>query len=152
MQTILKGLRDLDGVNGTFVSDAGGALLAYNAEPIYDASLLEQVSRSIASAIDSVKLLHEDWETITAQFSDGRLVIRSIPAARNRVLNSPCRSLLMLGSIRRLPLSQFVSRLAKSKPYLMHMEEYCLLLPWLEVILPLYPMLPVAYPGSFPRH
>jgi len=61
MQTILQGLRDLDGVHGTFVADATGQVLAFNAESIYDASLLQQVSKAIATAIDSVKLLEEHW-------------------------------------------------------------------------------------------
>jgi hypothetical protein len=79
MHTILQGLRDLEGVHGTFVSDSAGQLLSYNAESIYDASLLQQVSKAVANAIDSVKLLEDDWDTITAQFSEGRLLIRSIP-------------------------------------------------------------------------
>ena len=79
MQTILQGLRDLDGVHGTFVADATGQVLAFNAESIYDASLLQQVSKAIATAIDSVKLLEEHWDTITAQFAEGRVLVRSIP-------------------------------------------------------------------------
>jgi hypothetical protein len=83
MQTILKGLRDLEGVNGTFLADTSGQVLAFNAESIYDASLLTQVSRAIANAIDSVRLIQEDWETITTQFSEGRLLIRNIvPTAK----------------------------------------------------------------------
>lgn len=81
MQTILKGLRDLEGVNGTFLADTSGTVLAFNAESVYDASLLTQVSRAVANAIDSVKLIHEDWDTITTQFSEGRLLIRNIPTA-----------------------------------------------------------------------
>lgn len=79
MQTILQGLRDLEGVHGTFVSDGSGQLLSFNAESIYDAPLLQQVSRAVANAIDSVKLLEEDWETVTAQFAEGRVLVRSIP-------------------------------------------------------------------------
>lgn len=81
MQTILKGLRDLEGVNGTFLADTSGTVLAFNAASVYDASLLTQVSRAVANAIDSVKLIHEDWDTITTQFSEGRLLIRNIPTA-----------------------------------------------------------------------
>lgn len=84
METILKGLRDLEGVNGAFLADASGQIYAYNAESIYDAKLLGQVSKSIATAIDSVKLLQDDWDTITAQFSDGRLVLRSVPAGSRK--------------------------------------------------------------------
>jgi hypothetical protein len=84
METILKGLRDLEGVNGTFVADTSGQIYAFNAESIYDATLLAQVSKSIANAIDSVKLLQEDWETITAQFAEGRLLIRSVPTGTRK--------------------------------------------------------------------
>lgn len=84
METILKGLRDLEGVNGAFLADSSGQIYAYNAESIYDAKLLGQVSKSIATAIDSVKLLQDDWDTITAQFSDGRLVLRSVPAGTRK--------------------------------------------------------------------
>ncbi|HMA93545.1 MAG TPA: hypothetical protein VKP30_12710 [Polyangiaceae bacterium] len=84
METILKGLRDLEGVNGAFLADSSGQIYAYNAESIYDAKLLGQVSKSIATAIDSVKLLQDDWDTITAQFSDGRLVLRSVRAGTRK--------------------------------------------------------------------
>jgi hypothetical protein len=84
METILKSLRDLDGVTGTFLADTSGQLYAYNAESIYDATLLGQVSKAIANALDSVKLLQEDWETITAQFIEGRLLLRSIPAGTRK--------------------------------------------------------------------
>jgi predicted regulator of Ras-like GTPase activity (Roadblock/LC7/MglB family) len=80
MHTILQALRDLEGVHGAFVSDGTGEVVAYNAESIYDASLLDRASHAIANAIDSVKLLQEDWENIVVQFSEGRLLIRSIPA------------------------------------------------------------------------
>ncbi len=84
METILKGLRDLEGVNGTFLADTSGQIYAFNAESIYDATLLAQVSKSIANAVDSVKLLQEDWETITAQFAEGRLLIRSVPSGARK--------------------------------------------------------------------
>lgn len=84
MEAILKGLRDLEGVNGTFLADSTGLLCAYSAESIYDSSLLTQVSKAIANAIDSVKLLQDDWETITAQFTEGRLLIRSVPATSRK--------------------------------------------------------------------
>lgn len=81
MQIILQALRDLDGVHGAFVSNSGGEVVAYSAERIYDASLLDRASHAIANAIDSVKLLQEDWETIVVQFTEGRLLVRNIPAS-----------------------------------------------------------------------
>jgi len=84
METILKALRDLEGVNGAFLADTAGQLYAYNAESIYDVSLLGQVSKAIANAIDSVKLLQEDWDTITAQYAEGRLLVKCVPAGARK--------------------------------------------------------------------
>jgi hypothetical protein len=84
MESILKGLRDLEGVNGTFLADTSGQIYAYNAESIYDVTLLGQVSKAIANAIDSVKLLQDDWDTITAQFTEGRLLLRSVPQSSRK--------------------------------------------------------------------
>lgn len=80
MKAILSSLRELEGVNGTFVCDAVGQVYAYASEAIYDASLISQASKSVATAIDSVKLIQEDWETITVHFSEGRLLLRNIPS------------------------------------------------------------------------
>lgn len=79
MHEILKGLNELEGVHGTLVADGSGQILAYQADAIYDAELLGQVSRAIVTALDSVRLLHDDWDSVTAQFAEGRLLIRSIP-------------------------------------------------------------------------
>ena len=78
MEAILQTLRGLEGVNGAVVADGGGRILAYQAHAVYDVTLLQQVSRAIVTAIDSVKLLHEDWESVTAQFSEGKLLIRNV--------------------------------------------------------------------------
>lgn len=84
METILKALRDLEGVNGVFLADTAGQLYAFNAASIYDAPLLGQVSKALANAIDSVKLLQEDWDTITAQFTEGRLLVKSVPTSARK--------------------------------------------------------------------
>ncbi len=78
MEAILQTLRGLEGVNGAVVADGGGRILAYQAHAVYDVTLLQQVSRAIVTAIDSVKLLHEDWESVTAQFSEGKLLVRNV--------------------------------------------------------------------------
>jgi hypothetical protein len=85
MDAILQTLHELEGVNGTIVADNRGQVLAYKAHAVYDATLLQQASRAIVTAIDSIKLLHPEWESISAQFGEGRLLIRSVaPASRNR--------------------------------------------------------------------
>lgn len=78
MQTILASLRGLEGVHGAFVSDGAGHLVGYDAEAIYDTELLTQVSHAIVAAIDSIKLLYEDWEQVQAQFTDGHILARQV--------------------------------------------------------------------------
>lgn len=78
MDTILQTLQDLEGVNGAIVADGRGQILSYKAHAMYDLALLQQVSHATVTAIDSVKLLHEDWESVTAQFAEGKLLIRNI--------------------------------------------------------------------------
>jgi hypothetical protein len=39
---------------------------------------LQQASKCIANAVDSIKLLQEDWDAVTAQFAEGKLLIRNL--------------------------------------------------------------------------
>jgi hypothetical protein len=78
MNDILRGLRELQGVHGAFVADSGGQVIAFDAESIYDLTLLNDVCRVVVSAIDSIKLLHEDWDVLSTQFSEGRLDVRNL--------------------------------------------------------------------------
>lgn len=78
MESILQSLHELDGVNGTIVADGSGQILAYKAHAVYDLPILQQVSRSVVSAVDSIRLLQEDWDSITAHFGEGKLLIRSL--------------------------------------------------------------------------
>lgn len=84
MNTILKGLRELEGVHGALISDGAGQLIAFQAVPIYDAELLGSVSRAAVRAIESVRLLQEDWEQINTQFTEGRLLIRNLGTPGSR--------------------------------------------------------------------
>jgi predicted regulator of Ras-like GTPase activity (Roadblock/LC7/MglB family) len=81
METILQSLQDLDGVHGAILVDATGQLVAHRAHNMYDADLLQQVSRAVVTAIDAVKLGQEDWESITTHFSEGKLLIRTLTPA-----------------------------------------------------------------------
>lgn len=91
MHTVLQGLQELEGVLGTIVLDNSGQVMAAKAHPAYDTTLLQQASRTIANAADAIQLLHEDWEGVTAGFSDGKLLIRNLkptgqPVNRARIL------------------------------------------------------------------
>lgn len=78
MKRILENLHTVEGVQGSLVVDGNGQILAYQAHALYDINLLEQISQSIVSAVDSIRLLHDDWDSLSATFSDGNLVLRNL--------------------------------------------------------------------------
>jgi predicted regulator of Ras-like GTPase activity (Roadblock/LC7/MglB family) len=81
MDAILQGLLDLPGVNAALVLDAASHLAGYRGKSIYDRALCEQVGATLGKAIDSIQLQQEDWETVSAQFTDGKLLLRSLGKA-----------------------------------------------------------------------
>src|SRR5215471_2343484 len=81
LERILQGLHDVEGVQATLIFDSQGTILAAQAHSVYDGELLQQVSRSIVSAIDSVALVQEDWELVTASFAEGKVLIRNVRLA-----------------------------------------------------------------------
>jgi hypothetical protein len=85
MEAILQTLMDLPGVTAAMVFDNAGQLLGHRGHSIYDRALCEQVSGALVRAIDAVQLQQEDWETISAQFQDGKLLLRKVGAAGGRV-------------------------------------------------------------------
>lgn len=78
MDSILQSLQELEGVNGAVVTDGAGRLLGFRAHSVYDADLLQRVGKFVASAVDSVKLVQEDWSAVNAQFAEGKLLIRNL--------------------------------------------------------------------------
>jgi len=81
MDTILQGLLDMAGVNAAVLFDGSGRLLAHRGKSVYDRALCEQVGGPLARAIDSLQLQHDDWESATAQFADGTLLLRRVDTA-----------------------------------------------------------------------
>ncbi len=81
MDTILQGLLDRAGVGATMVFDGAGQLVGHRAHAVYDRALCEEVSGTLATAIDSIQLQQEDWESITAQFAGGKLLLRNLAVA-----------------------------------------------------------------------
>jgi hypothetical protein len=76
MDTILQSILDVAGVSAALVFDGGGRLVCHRGHAIYDRALCEQLSGTLVKAIDSVELQQEDWETITARYTDGKLMLR----------------------------------------------------------------------------
>ncbi len=78
MEAILQGLMELPGVRATIVLDGAGEVVAHRGHPVYDRTVCEHVGATLTKAIESIQLQQEDWEAITAQFADGRIVLRRV--------------------------------------------------------------------------
>jgi predicted regulator of Ras-like GTPase activity (Roadblock/LC7/MglB family) len=78
MEAILQSLLELPGVNATLVVDGHGHLVAQRSHAVYDVPLCEQVSAVLARVVDSIHLQHEDWESVAANFADGKLLLRNV--------------------------------------------------------------------------
>jgi predicted regulator of Ras-like GTPase activity (Roadblock/LC7/MglB family) len=78
LEPILQSLREVDGVQGAMIVDHAASVLAHRAHTIYDLTVLQQVARSIANSVDSVQLIQDDWDMMTAHFGDGKLLLRSL--------------------------------------------------------------------------
>jgi predicted regulator of Ras-like GTPase activity (Roadblock/LC7/MglB family) len=78
MDAILQGLMELAGVRATMVLDGTGQVVAHRGHSVYDRGVCEQVGTTVTKAIESIQLQQEDWETITAQFADGRILVRRV--------------------------------------------------------------------------
>ncbi len=81
MEAILQSLMDLSGVTAALVFDPAGQLLGHRGHAVYDQALCAQVGGVLAKAVDAVQLQQEDWETVTAQYADGKIVLRRVVAA-----------------------------------------------------------------------
>ncbi|HET7506209.1 MAG TPA: hypothetical protein VFK02_34555, partial [Kofleriaceae bacterium] len=77
LESILQGLREVDGVQGAMVVDHTAVVVAHRAHAIYDLGVLQQVARSVVNSIDSVQLIQDDWDMLTAHFGEGKLLLRS---------------------------------------------------------------------------
>jgi predicted regulator of Ras-like GTPase activity (Roadblock/LC7/MglB family) len=78
MDAILQGLMEVGGVSATMVLDDAGQVVAHRGRAIYDRALCEQVGRTVVKAIESIQLQQDDWETVSAQFADGRILLRRV--------------------------------------------------------------------------
>lgn len=85
LEPILHSLREVEGVHGAMVVDDEAAVLAYRTHAIFDdISVLHQVARSVLTAVESLQLVQDDWDVVTAQFGEGKLLLRSLRTAQSR--------------------------------------------------------------------
>lgn len=84
MDAILQELLDLSGVGAAMVFDGAGHLVGHRGRAVYDRTLCEQVSGTLLKAIDSIQLQQADWDSVTAQFADGKLILRNLGSSGGR--------------------------------------------------------------------
>ncbi len=80
METILQAILDVTGVSAALFFDGAGRLVCHRGHAIYDRALCEQLSGTLVKTIDTVELQQEDWETISARYADGKLLLRKVVA------------------------------------------------------------------------
>ncbi len=78
MDDNLQALLDLAGVNAAMIFDDAGRLVAQRGKAVYDRSLCEQASVSLARAVASIALRQPDWESSAAQYADGTVLLRNL--------------------------------------------------------------------------
>ena len=84
LEPILQSLREVEGVQGAMVVDPSAAVVAHRAHTIYDLAVLQQVARAVSNSVDSVQLIQDDWDMMTAHFGDGKLLLRSLRTSGSR--------------------------------------------------------------------
>jgi hypothetical protein len=78
MEAILQSILDVAGVSASLVFDGSGHLVAHRGHAIYDRALCEQISLVLVKAVDTVHLQQADWDSVSAQYSDGKLLLRNL--------------------------------------------------------------------------
>jgi hypothetical protein len=75
MDALLQALRATPGVIAAVVCDRTGQVVASQAAATFEASSVDEVGRTVMASLRVVKNLRPDWESVTAYFSGGQLLI-----------------------------------------------------------------------------
>lgn len=81
MDSVLSALHEVPGVTATMVFDGSGRLESHKGHAMYDRALCEHVCGVLVKAIDAVQLEQEEWDAITAQFADGKILLHNLGSA-----------------------------------------------------------------------
>jgi len=79
MSQILAGMRDVDGVHGSFVVTKTGALAGKDLPPMFDDAVLNEVGRRVARLHEGLCADGADFEHCVLRFLDHKLYLRSTP-------------------------------------------------------------------------
>jgi predicted regulator of Ras-like GTPase activity (Roadblock/LC7/MglB family) len=75
---ILAGMRDVDGVHGSFVVTRTGALAGKDLPPMFDDAVLSEVGRRVVRLHEGLCAEGDDFEHCVLRFADHKLYLRSI--------------------------------------------------------------------------
>jgi predicted regulator of Ras-like GTPase activity (Roadblock/LC7/MglB family) len=107
MSQILSGMRDVDGVHGSFVVTRTGALAGKDLPPMFDDSVLTEVGRRVVRLHEGLCAGGEDFEHCVMRFADHKLYLRCVSngflcvLSTNRV-NTPALKMALTLTARRV--------------------------------------------------
>lgn len=119
---ILAGMRDVDGVHGSFVVTRTGALAGKDLPSMFDDAVLNEVGQRVARLHDGLCVGGEDFDHCVMRFADHKLYLRSVPNGFLCVLsttsvNTPALKMALTLTSRRLaPLIAEAASTASSAP------------------------------------
>lgn len=104
---ILSGMRDVDGVHGSFVVTRSGALAGKDLPSMFDDAVLTEVGQRVARLHDGLCVGGEDFDHCVMRFADHKLYLRSVPNGFLCVLsttsvNTPALKMALTLTSRRL--------------------------------------------------
>jgi predicted regulator of Ras-like GTPase activity (Roadblock/LC7/MglB family) len=85
---ILAGMRDVDGVHGSFVVTKTGALAGKDLPPMFDDAVLNEVGRRVVRLHEGLCADGDDFDHCVMRFADHKLYLRSIPSGFLCVLST----------------------------------------------------------------
>ncbi|HET7541272.1 MAG TPA: hypothetical protein VFK05_15445 [Polyangiaceae bacterium] len=88
LSQILSGMRDVDGVHGSFVVTKSGALAGKDLPSMFDDAVLNEVGRRVVRLHEGLCADGEDFEHCVLRFADHKLYLRSVPHGFLCVLSS----------------------------------------------------------------
>ncbi len=75
---ILAGMRDVDGVHGSFVVTKTGALAGKDLPPMFDDAVLNEVGRRVVRLHEGLCADGDDFDHCVMRFADHKLYLRSV--------------------------------------------------------------------------
>jgi predicted regulator of Ras-like GTPase activity (Roadblock/LC7/MglB family) len=112
MQTVLSQLNSVPGVVGSLICGLDGQLVAQVFPPIFDASALQDMSRTLADGATALDLSSDTTELLDFRFKEGRLLAKPFTGAMLAVVCTKATNVQFLT----LSVTAAVAKLEKLRP------------------------------------